>query len=403
MAENVQITPGTGVTIGADSVIDGTLGSAQIQYIKIMDGTIGGTNKAAVTIHGLAVDGSAVTQPISGSVTVLQLTASNLLTSSWLSDGLGNPISSTSGSLNVEVTNTVPVSGVDNSVSGTFTAPGQTLVISTVGCSTVQYATTGSSWVGTIITEVSYDGGTTWYPQSTVDTNPTTNLQFQTWGNSASNFFNDDPWIVDVAGTTNFRLRVLTFTSGSLSLEIISTAAVSNISNPANDRWNAGSIAALNATQLVSTSGCSSCGIQITGTFVGTITFQASMDNHSFFTVPAINVATNVVSTTTTAPGNFIVTCGGYNLVQVVMSSYTSGSAVIIFNAGAGSNIDSFPGTGIVSTSAPTYTNGAISALSLTTVGALRVDGSAVIQAVSGTVTAQQSVAADLLSTAWLN
>lgn len=65
MAENVQITPGTGVTIGADSVIDGTLGNAQIQYIKIMDGSIGGTNKAGVTVNGLAVDGSAVTQPIS--------------------------------------------------------------------------------------------------------------------------------------------------------------------------------------------------------------------------------------------------------------------------------------------------------------------------------------------------
>lgn len=65
MAENVQITPGVGVTIGADNVLDGTLGNAQIQYVKIMDGAIGGTNKATVTTNGLVVDGSATTQPIS--------------------------------------------------------------------------------------------------------------------------------------------------------------------------------------------------------------------------------------------------------------------------------------------------------------------------------------------------
>lgn len=45
---------------------------------------------------------------------------------------------------------------------------------------------------------------------------------------------------------------------------------------------------------------------------------------------------------------------------------------------------------GAVTTAAPTYTTGQMSALSLTTAGALRVDGSAVVQPVSGTVTANQ-------------
>ena len=80
MAENVQITPGSGVTIGADSVADGVLGSAQIQYIKIMDGTIGGTNKAAVTANGLAVDGSGATQPISALTLPLPTGAATELT-----------------------------------------------------------------------------------------------------------------------------------------------------------------------------------------------------------------------------------------------------------------------------------------------------------------------------------
>lgn len=69
MADNVSITPGSGNTVGADEVTDGTLGTVKIQYVKLMDGTIDGTTKAAVGANGLKVDGSGVTQPVSGTVT----------------------------------------------------------------------------------------------------------------------------------------------------------------------------------------------------------------------------------------------------------------------------------------------------------------------------------------------
>ena len=51
---------------------------------------------------------------------------------------------------------------------------------------------------------------------------------------------------------------------------------------------------------------------------------------------------------------------------------------------------------GAVSTAAPSYTTATSNNLSLTPVGALRVDGSAVTQPVSGTVTAAQATAANL-------
>lgn len=54
MADNVLITPGTGNTIAADEVTDGTLGTVKVQYVKIMDGTLDGTAKAAVGAGGLA-------------------------------------------------------------------------------------------------------------------------------------------------------------------------------------------------------------------------------------------------------------------------------------------------------------------------------------------------------------
>lgn len=51
---------------------------------------------------------------------------------------------------------------------------------------------------------------------------------------------------------------------------------------------------------------------------------------------------------------------------------------------------------GAVTSAAPSYTNGQTDPLSLTTAGALRVDGSATTQPVSGTVTANQGTAAAL-------
>lgn len=60
MADNVAITAGVGTTVAADEVADGTLGSVKVQFVKLMDGTLDGTDKAAVGANGLAVDVKAV-------------------------------------------------------------------------------------------------------------------------------------------------------------------------------------------------------------------------------------------------------------------------------------------------------------------------------------------------------
>lgn len=52
MSDNVQISVGTGATIGTDEVTDATLGTVQIQYTKLMDGTLNGTNKTTVDASG---------------------------------------------------------------------------------------------------------------------------------------------------------------------------------------------------------------------------------------------------------------------------------------------------------------------------------------------------------------
>jgi hypothetical protein len=60
MADNVSITAGTGTSIGADEVTDATLGTVKVQYVKIMDGTLDGTTKAAVGANGVASDVKAI-------------------------------------------------------------------------------------------------------------------------------------------------------------------------------------------------------------------------------------------------------------------------------------------------------------------------------------------------------
>ncbi len=73
MADNIAVTPGTGKTVATDEVVDGTLGTVQVQYVKLMDGTLDGTTKATVNSTGLKVDASGAAVPItdnSGSLTV---------------------------------------------------------------------------------------------------------------------------------------------------------------------------------------------------------------------------------------------------------------------------------------------------------------------------------------------
>ena len=76
MADNVVVTAGSGTTIAADELVDGTLGTVKVQFVKIMDGTLDSSTKAAVGAAGLKVDGSGATQPVSGSLTTVSTVTS---------------------------------------------------------------------------------------------------------------------------------------------------------------------------------------------------------------------------------------------------------------------------------------------------------------------------------------
>lgn len=52
MADNVSVTAGSGTTIAADELTDGTLGVVKVQYVKLMDGTLDSSNKALINSAG---------------------------------------------------------------------------------------------------------------------------------------------------------------------------------------------------------------------------------------------------------------------------------------------------------------------------------------------------------------
>ena len=60
MADNVAVTAGSGTTIAADEVTDGTLGTVKVQYVKLMDGTLDGTAKAKILAASTAETGAII-------------------------------------------------------------------------------------------------------------------------------------------------------------------------------------------------------------------------------------------------------------------------------------------------------------------------------------------------------
>lgn len=71
-------------------------------------------------------------------------------------------------------------------------------------------------------------------------------------------------------------------------------------------------------------------GVLITGTWVGTITFQGSIDGTTFDTIEVKHINAHTLKTTTTANGQFFINASGLKSVKVVMTSYTSGTATVL-------------------------------------------------------------------------
>ena len=91
-----------------------------------------------------------------------------------------------------------------------------------------------------------------------------------------------------------------------------------------------GSLSALNATLSTSIlDGLGTAGVIITGTWVGTITFQGSVDGTNYVAMTGQPLGVGLLGSTTTVNGSFRLNITGLKSVRVLMSAYTSGTASV--------------------------------------------------------------------------
>ena len=79
--------------------------------------------------------------------------------------------------------------------------------------------------------------------------------------------------------------------------------------------------------------------VQVSGTFVGTVTFEVTQDGTNYVSILGENVADGTLSTTTTSTGVFVFPTSGLRGLRARVSAYTSGS--ITARGGA---VDAAPG-----------------------------------------------------------
>lgn len=79
----------------------------------------------------------------------------------------------------------------------------------------------------------------------------------------------------------------------------------------------------------VSLSGATYLALQITGTFVGTVTFEGSVDKTNYAAVLVSNSAGSAAATAT-GVGIFTADVRGLNLFRARVSAYTSGAITVV-------------------------------------------------------------------------
>lgn len=99
------------------------------------------------------------------------------------------------------------------------------------------------------------------------------------------------------------------------------------------DLTASGSLGIEETITISALNGAGTCSISITGTWTGVLAFYASINGTTFFTIPAVNVATGVRGTDTTANGNFQVSVSGYMKVRVDAIGLSTGTADVTLRA----------------------------------------------------------------------
>lgn len=253
------------------------------------------------------------------------------------------------GTTNTILQNAVAVTG--NGVNLTVTGYGTTLLLIT------------GTFVATVNFEASSDAGTNWFPISAtfvgggdIATTATTVGQYRltttgidlirarvTWTSGTSitiigrsiNSINASKIIALATGSKVIgKVSIDQTTPGTTN-----AVSITNTNLPAiADITNSGSLAALNATLALSVAnGYSGTVIQVTGTWVGTIQFEGTLDGTNWSPINGVFAGGTAPAPTITANGIIRLTPGGLQQIRVNMIAFTSGSATVSMRTSQGS------------------------------------------------------------------
>lgn len=323
----------------------------------------------------------------------------------------------------ISVTSVPPVNAVVTGnitsacASGSGCAPSSYVKITTNGASTLGFETHGT-WSAVLTQDISYDPACTaspssvlWFQTASVDTDANESTYLTSWGSSKNN----DPWAMNVAGAQCARVRASAYTSGTVNVTLNSGVGTSTI-------W---SVSTGNAP-----SGSADFGnpVKIGGIYNSTPPTlsdgqrgDVQLDSLSRVVIRALSSGTDSVSaaqsgTWTTGrtwtllnttdsvnvgnfPGTFAVTQSTSPWVVSGTVTANAGTGTMTVGQATGANlhanIDNFPATQAV-TQSGTWNVGLNTGAN--TIGkvdqgaggasAWKIDGSAVTQPISGTVTA---------------
>ena len=113
------------------------------------------------------------------------------------------------------------------------------------------------------------------------------------------------------------------------SQPIVIASNQSTLPITATDTTSSGTLGALNQTVVLSTIGQSSASVTITGTWVGVITFEGTVDGTTWDSINAIAATTSQPQATTTVNGLYRLTPGSLMQIRANMTLYTSGTVSI--------------------------------------------------------------------------
>jgi hypothetical protein len=202
--------------------------------------TAGDLYPLSLTTAGLLrVDGSNVTQPVSGTVTANQGTA-NTLANAWtteITDGTHGPAAvkaastaavATDPALVVAISpnNSLSLSAQDVTATGALGALNATVSVTTAGLSSIGMQLAAGTLIGTIVPETSFDGGTTWNATyfDAVTGNIVSSFVFGSANTATA------ATIVGAGGSGMTRVRVSAYTSGTANI----TLRASDIADPSS-------------------------------------------------------------------------------------------------------------------------------------------------------------------------